>query len=176
MAYFQVDELAVEIGRFIGSVEADLKFRVLVQEGSKARQQPFVGQCRRRPDGQHRHRPVAADGAGGLGYALDLVGDGGEIAFAGFRQHHAAAHLGQQAHPELDLKRLDLLGDRRRRHAELLGGARDAAGARGGMENPNRLDRYLHAFSTRSGQPMPYHFSFSLAKKSDRASNLYLTD
>ena len=66
MAYLQIDKLSVEVCRLIRAVEADFQFRVLVQERGKARQQPFVRKCRRRPDSQHRHRPIAADCAGGL--------------------------------------------------------------------------------------------------------------
>jgi hypothetical protein len=48
----------------------------------------------------------------------------------------------EQPHAQAILKRLDLLADSARRHVQFLGGKLEAQVSRGGLEGPERIERW----------------------------------
>src|SRR5690349_20038451 len=66
MADFNVDELAIEVGRFVGAIQPELDFGVPVQKGLESWQNPLVRKRRRGPDRQPSYGTKSPDLVGGI--------------------------------------------------------------------------------------------------------------
>ena len=114
----------VEVAHLVGDVEAQLDVGPDCAKAVDAPHQPFGGEMR---VGRHLEQRLAARQLlcprHGAVQEVDGVGRGLGQHGARFGQPHGAAGAGKQRHAELVLDFLDLMADRRRRQAELVGGA-----------------------------------------------------
>lgn len=136
-----------EIDPLDAGVQAQIDGGKLRLEIRQARHQPVGEKIGGGGDGQRRRLPGAGDlgdglfqrGKGALGAGIqDLAGLGQADALRAALAHPAFQHRFQQ---------LDLVADRRRAHAQRLGGQFEAAAAGHGVESAQRAQRRQTGFS-----------------------------
>lgn len=79
-----------------------------------------------------------------VGDVLDLAADHLEIALAGLGQRDVTPDPRGQRRAEVQLERLDLLADGRRRHPQFVRRTGNAARARHRVKDNDGAERYLH--------------------------------
>jgi len=114
--------------------------RIGALEQSEARHQPIRGDGRQRLDRQHAFGRLRDRGEG-RAQAIKGIHHRRRQALARLGQHDAASLALEQGQAEPLLQQLDLIAHRRLRHAELGGGAGEAAMARRRLEGPDRTER-----------------------------------
>ena len=102
---------------------------------------PIVALTRRWPAGESRLSPSAAC-TEAIRLATSLAVSQQDLALLG--QHEAARVAMEQRGAEILLERADLPADRRLAQAQPLGGAREAAGLRHGVEDPDPIPVHHH--------------------------------
>jgi hypothetical protein len=120
-------------------------------EGAQPGRQPLGRERGGRGYGQpapvHRRR----EQAGRLGQPVERLAQGGQGGLGRVGQQEALGRALEERRADIVLQVLDLLGDRARRHRQLVGGAAEVQVAGGRLEGAQRVQR---------GQPAPLVVSF----------------
>jgi hypothetical protein len=104
------------------------------------RQQPAIGECRQRSDGEQAVRALGAQSRGGFAQEIEAGGQLGKIVAATVREHEPARQPLEQAGVEVLLEPANLLAHGGGRYAQLRGGGHEAAEARGSLEGAQGVE------------------------------------
>jgi hypothetical protein len=119
-----IDVRGVEIDQIVAHRHAHSKVGISKLEAADARAQPRAAEARHGADRQHVGL-VAAKCSEGIVHRGKGGADRGKHALPGLRQPHAPLLAHEQRAAEAVFQLADLIADRRLRHPQLLGGARE---------------------------------------------------
>lgn len=142
-----VDVVGRELAQPLARVETDLRALRMLAESLQSRHQPLAGERRRDADRQRALLLFLAQGREGPRERIQAGGDVGHRTRSRRGQRQAAGLAPEQPHAEVVLQRLQLVADRRRRHAELVSRPRETALTRGRLERSQCVHRRPLPFS-----------------------------
>ncbi len=145
MADRQVDVLAREIHVMQRGAHPQIDVGMRFREAAQAMHEPFGGEVGGCADGQRPGVLALQQPLGAAGDAVECVAHDAQVRAPSFGDDEALALPIEELEAKLRFERLDLVADRALRHAQLLGGAREALMARGGLESLEGVQRWQAA-------------------------------
>ncbi len=142
VAHRDVDPLAGQIHQTHGGVQAHVVAGVRLAETVEPGHQPFGAEGGRHADRERPALVARAQRVHGRGEALEALAKTRQTGLSRIGESQRAVGALEQRQPQVGLQALDLMADRRGRHVQLLGGARDAQVAGGGLEGAERVQRW----------------------------------
>jgi hypothetical protein len=136
-----MDVLADEIDHPHRGIDAQVDLRMTDAKAFEARHQPFGCDRWRSGHGEQADAVALTSARHRFGDALESVAQPRQAGLTRIGQAHRAIETAEELHAEIGLERFDLMADRRRRHAQLLGRGVEAEMARGGLEGTQRVER-----------------------------------
>jgi len=155
VAHRAVAVVAREVDVVARRAHVEVGARVRRREARHARQQPACGERRRHADAQQARVAALRQFRDGGGQVAEYCAHALRKALAFIGEADAASGAGDEVDADLFLEQLDLVTDRAVREVQRLGGAREAAFARGGVEGAKRLHGGDAHFSNMS-KPFTY--------------------
>jgi hypothetical protein len=140
MTYGEVHVLACEVDVVQGCRHAQIDGRVVLGKTAQAVDEPFGRKVRRRADGEDARALPLEQTLGADRDAVESVAQHGEILAARLRDDEALALAIEELDAQLELQSLHLVAHRPLRHAQLLGGAREALVPGRSLESLERIE------------------------------------
>ncbi len=137
----EIDAVGGEIREVRRHVEIDQSRGIRGLEAREARYQPAHGEELRGADGERAIGVAGADTARRLAQQIERAGHGAGIALPRRREPHRAHPALEQQGAEDVFQRLDAVAHRRGRQVQLGRRLDEAAGARGGVEHAEGIER-----------------------------------